>query len=425
MIGTLQVFNRASVVHLQLCSSVLASLLTGTQLSIGMVSAKRSPATSRSGFQAESGEAELGSCAWLEDAQTCIEAPHGLGGADYALFTRQVKECPFASGPGKCPADALPMCRDIEVTGTAGEFVCGPACAPAYESLVPFIPDAGKPSSYEVLLGKSSEAAASERTLYVLGAACSPLAVLPVAAPGAIGTSCRAATTRAACAAASGPGGLVEPGAGGAAPLPPPEQVVYALHIHSEGDSAEAEDEDDEDAVSVHMGVHEVEVRTTAGRAAGAECIWDEVFPGGEGICVAGVAGVSRERLHEVNEQNAICMSDNAYAPGTEDLVGCQAGHAFCKSLPLAEAPGSKSCVLASTASATEHLGWFIHYLLCSGPVLPEFEPFCELARSSFYKNLGCSECAAAAAAAAPHQPLCATATSELACQQLNAALQE
>lgn len=41
-------------------------------------------------------------------------------------------------------------------------------------------------------------------------------------------------------------------------------------------------------------------------------------------------------------------------------------------------------------------------------------------ARRSYYENLGCKECADVAEAAAPHQRLCATATTQLACEQLN-----
>lgn len=45
-------------------------------------------------------------------------------------------------------------------------------------------------------------------------------------------------------------------------------------------------------------------------------------------------------------------------------------------------------------------------------------------ARESFYQNLGCPECGAVADAASPHQPLCATAATPAACEQLGNLLQ-
>lgn len=45
-------------------------------------------------------------------------------------------------------------------------------------------------------------------------------------------------------------------------------------------------------------------------------------------------------------------------------------------------------------------------------------------ARASFYENLGCPECGTVADAAAPHQALCATATTPAACARLSDSLQ-
>lgn len=46
-------------------------------------------------------------------------------------------------------------------------------------------------------------------------------------------------------------------------------------------------------------------------------------------------------------------------------------------------------------------------------------------ARGSFYKNLGCPECATASDAVAPHQPLCASAATMTACEHLTVFLEE
>ena len=44
----------------------------------------------------------MGRCAWL--GESCVEAIHGQGGAEYARFLEQVEVCPFTYGLGKCPA---------------------------------------------------------------------------------------------------------------------------------------------------------------------------------------------------------------------------------------------------------------------------------------------------------------------------------
>lgn len=62
------------------------------------------PANVLRGVQAAS--RETGRCTWLEEAQSCVEAFQGPGSDAYALFSQQIKECPFADGLGKCPSGA-------------------------------------------------------------------------------------------------------------------------------------------------------------------------------------------------------------------------------------------------------------------------------------------------------------------------------
>lgn len=155
----------------------------------------------------------------------------------------------------------------------------------------------------------------------VLLAACDPNAVLAVASAGAIGQSCRAATTRAACAAAAGPGGLVEYGVTAPA-LPPAHLAEYAVTTQ-DGSAMEPSD----DAVFVDLTVEETMELAAHLKAAGGSCLWWAPFAGmQDGVCVADIAGQNAIRERELDAQVAKCMADNAYKPGTETLIGCMSG---------------------------------------------------------------------------------------------------
>lgn len=157
------------------------------------------------------------------------------------------------------------------------------------------------------------------RTLAAMRVACNPNAVAPLATPGPVRTACRAAATRAECAAAAGALGLVEYGRN-APPIPQSMSLAEAAE-------AQAESPGEGPAAGGKMAVGEAAARAECARADTARCEWLQVAEEDEGVCVADAgASAAVQRQRQLDVEDAVCMADNGYIEGTQQLTGCQQG---------------------------------------------------------------------------------------------------
>ena len=179
------------------------------------------------------------------------------------------------------------------------------------------------------------------RTLAAMRVACNPYAVMPLAAPGPVRAACRAAATRAECAAAAGAVGLVEYGRN-APPIPRSMSLAEAAEEQAESPTGGP-------AAGVKMVAGEAAARAECARADTARCEWLQVAEEDEGVCVADAgASAAVQRQRQLDVEDAICMADNGYIEGTEQLTGCQQGaRAACYACALCWGPvgGRKAAV--------------------------------------------------------------------------------
>lgn len=181
---------------------------------------------------------------------------------------------------------------------------------------------------------------AQARSLAALRVSCNPHAVVPLSHAGPVAPSCRAAKTRAACAAAAAPGALVEYGRN-APPIPRSDLIPYGDADVSEGEhdhdgtnlaSGGGSDAEPSEEQAPSMPLEELQERLELAREAGATCSWLRLFETepadvqDDGACVAELVGMDARTQTDLDTQVAMCMGDNEYAAGSTRLLGCREG---------------------------------------------------------------------------------------------------